>query len=180
MSLSEIKEMAMIAISMILLSSVIWFGVYLLGLRNDFANAYNDQNVTSRSLAEYSQFNIYDNADLTGVDVVSAIRDYYEDDTIRIGVKDETDTLVYEVDKKIAKDDPSKVDYDFLNTTFQVDTPYKAFIIYDDTYSHDLSRVHYDSVKKNIYFLDHTGNRIDPNNENVGSKVMGIIFIKQP
>ena len=137
---SEIRDTIMIAISAILLSALLGFISFLFSVRNDFAEVRNNEVRATEAMANYREFNKYNNTTLYGEDIVVAVRDYYED-TITIRVNNKSGT--YTVDKHLAKSNPSLVDITNLKTLFPTTQKYKAVLVYGQV---DFSKITIDYV----------------------------------
>ncbi|MNV34413.1 hypothetical protein D3C71_1258290 [compost metagenome] len=129
MPTDEIRNTTYIALGAILLASLLGFVAYLFTVRSDIANLRNTEVVNTATLKGYREFNKYSGKILFGEDVVSTIRDYYGSD-IRIRVNDSTSIGTFNVDKYIARSDPSKIDIANLQTWFPTQKKYKAVLVY--------------------------------------------------
>lgn len=175
---NEIRDTIWIGITFILLAALLTFITFLFQVRSDFAEAKNNETVNKTALQEYSEFNGYDNTEVQGVDIISAIREYYNSG-VRIGVKDPDGRLVYEVDETLAKADATLIDFDNLYNTFDVSKKYKAGIVYSTTYADLLDQVRYNDAKDKLYYFSTTEGQLDPNTQNDGTKVQAIVFFEE-
>lgn len=173
---NEIRDTVWLGISLILLAIILTFVVYLMGVRSDLADIKNAQATTDSELHEYAKYNQYNNVRVQGIDIASAVRDYYKEG-IRIGVKDANGLLMYEVDDQLAKANPSLVDFDFLTATFPVEQYYTAYVVHSVAYSKLLNQVKWDKTKNQMYYSGSEG-IVYAKDANDGGQVQAIIFFK--
>lgn len=90
----EIRETVNIALSAIILAGLLSFIAFALSLAYSISGTYNNEVYAEESLASYHAFSNFDGTQkLSGLDVISAIRDY-SDTSIEILVKNrDTDKL---------------------------------------------------------------------------------------
>lgn len=158
---AEIRETVMIAVGAIMLSSLLTFIVFLFGIREDLADVRNNQVYATNELEHLYQYNVFEEGELYGVDVVSTIRDYYDTGTI-IRVNSSTGSLIYQVDKQSAKNNPNLVKTDYLSTVSGL----------EETSLYDVVLVY-----ENIDMATVTKTYTKP--ENTGREVYGIVFFKR-
>lgn len=126
---SEIRDTAMIAVSAILLASLLGFISYLIGVRGDFSTARNNEVYAKETLDHYREFNKFSGTNtLYGGDVITAVRDYY-DSGIKIAVK-RGSTIVYEMDNIKARQNPNQVTNAYLTGLFPMTKQYDAVLVY--------------------------------------------------
>jgi hypothetical protein len=133
----EIKQTIMIAVSAILLSSLLGFVSFLMMVRSDFASVRNAEVSAVQTMGDFREFNKYNGATLYGEDVVAGIRDYYNS-SIKIRVK-KVDGTYYpsptgSMDKYMARQDIELVTLKHLQGEFMTDLmlkrKYKAILVY--------------------------------------------------
>lgn len=154
---SEIRETIMIAISAVLLASLLGFVSYLMILRSDIASVRNSEVYATDSMSNFREFNNYTGVTLYGEDVVAAVRDYYDSD-IKLAVKNPSGSIIYSIDKNKARQTPSLVDLTYLQGQFSTNNKYTAVLVYGQV---DLATV----------TLAHKSDGLDTN-------VSGIVFFQ--
>lgn len=160
---SEVKETIYIAVSAILLASLLTFISFLMTLRGEIAEVRNSEIYTYNTMSSLREFMKYNGQTLYGEDVVAAIRDYY-DSGIRIGVKNSSGALIYYMDLYEAKttEGQNKLKMDYLQTTFPTSREYRAVLVYGDTPLEDITLADASkSINNNIsgIVFFHTGYR---------------------
>lgn len=128
---SEIRDTVLIGVAALLLSSLLGFIAFLMGVSGEFSEVRNNEIYTTQAIAQEKEFNKFKTATLYGGDVIATIRDYYNSD-IAVAVKEGT-TTVYEVNKTLAQATPNIVQTDYLSTRFLMGTLYKPVIVYNGT-----------------------------------------------
>ena len=83
----EVKQTVYLAVTCCLLAVVLSFAATFISLRNDMAQVRNEQIVTTRSQRQSNEFSQYDGKEVTGAEVIQAIRDYYKSEDVCIYVK---------------------------------------------------------------------------------------------
>lgn len=158
---SEIRETVLIAVGAVLLASLLGFIMFLFGIRGDLSEVRNNQVYASNELEHLYKYNIFEEGELYGVDVISTIRDFYDSGTI-IRVNDSTGGKLYEVSKDIAKNDPTLVKTDYLTTVNGIEETalYDVVLVYENI---DMGTVTKTYEKP----------------ENTGREVYGIVFFKR-
>lgn len=92
---SEIRETLNIAVSAMILAVLLSFIVYMITLSRGISTAYNNEVYVAESLSSYHEFSHFDgNNKLSGLDVISAIRDY-ADSSVEILVRNRDGDRVY-------------------------------------------------------------------------------------
>lgn len=137
----EIRETVNLALSAIILAALLSFIAFALSLTYQISGTYNDEVYTSESLQSYYQFsNLDGNNKLTGIDVVSVIRDY-KDSEVMIQVRKLSGTETFtKVDNLLNK---SNVTIDSLECKYyaplnggagcdkgSIDFEYKSLLVY--------------------------------------------------
>ena len=91
----EIRDTINIAVSAIILAGLLSFIAFVLSLSYSLSGAHNDEVYAKDSLKSYHQYSNFDGSQkLTGLDVVSAIRDY-SDTHLDILVKNRNGNTLY-------------------------------------------------------------------------------------
>lgn len=124
---NEIRDTIVLGVSLFVLSIVLTFVSVIMSIKSDLASARNSTIESARHIAEYREFNKYNNTIVYGEDVVCAIRDFY-DKGIRIKVVSSNGD--YYVDKYVAREDAGLVDIDNIRLKFPVTKKYKAILVY--------------------------------------------------
>lgn len=83
----EIKQTVYLAVTCCLLAVILSFAATFISLRNDMAQVRNEQIITTRSQRQSNEFSQYDGKEVTGAEVIQAIRDYYKSEDVCIYVK---------------------------------------------------------------------------------------------
>lgn len=160
---SEIKETIFIAVSAVLLASLLGFVSYLMMLRSEFADARANEIRVAHDMTNYREFNTYNDRILFGEDLVAAIRDYYDTD-VKIAVKDLYGDIIYYMDKDVAKTPAGKaeVEIGYLQNQFPTNNKYEAVLVYGEvdletvTLDYDATSIN-NNVSAIVFF--HTGTR---------------------
>lgn len=146
------RDMMAFILNIILLSSLIFFCVFLLGVRSDIASVRNMEVMAKSSIADMYKYNLYQTDVLYGEDVVAAIRNLY-DQGVTIAVNDaavyETFACVdgsttvvngfYEVNERLARKCPPLIDTKKLIKMFSVNKEYTAVLTYGGVASKDVT-----------------------------------------
>lgn len=83
----EVKQTVYLAVTCCLLAVILSFAATFISLRNDMAQVRNEQIITTRSQRQSNEFSQYDGKEVTGAEVIQAIRDYYKSEDVCIYVK---------------------------------------------------------------------------------------------
>lgn len=149
---SEIKDTALIAVGLVLLASFLTFASFMIGVRSDLSAIQDDRLQSKAKLQSYYEFNRYNETEQYGVDVISTIREYYDTDT-KVGVKDASGNIVYEIDKVTAKNTPLLVDNVELSKKFASTDLYDVVLVYEDKPLSSITRAYKkpDNAPLNVY-----------------------------
>lgn len=176
MLIDEVKVFIMTGLSLLLLSATISFGIYLMTLRDDFAQINNSNLQTQLVIEQDNRYKTFNGVEVTGVDVISAIRDF--SDEVSIGVKDKNNTVTYYVDKSEIVKNPLIIDYEELNTKFIDNKNYEARLLKDDTYYNQMDKLGLDSNGK-LTITTSTGTIEADKQKDKGNEVTAIIFFEK-
>lgn len=135
----EIKEVIYIGIGLILTASVLLFMSYLIGIRNDFAQARNQQAQTKEYMREHREFNGYNglehsadcSKDITSWEVIAIIREYVGDDSIEIYVDRDKDGNELIMNSALVRNNPENYTYQALAKRFNQNNIYHPMLVYD-------------------------------------------------
>lgn len=127
---SEIKEVVYVAIGLMVASLVLGCVYMFTNLRDSMADTRNNEIINARSMANYREFNKYNDNLVHGEDVIEAIRNYYDTD-VRIYIDSVISTgNEYYVEKEMSNID-DLVDMEYLQRTFTPADTYQAYLIFD-------------------------------------------------
>lgn len=128
---SETKEMVYMSISLILTSIVLYYMAFLIDVRGDLGNVRQQEVTSADKLYEYRKYNKYDGTTLYGEDVVEAVRNNYENITIRVNDEFSTDTYT----KEFVKANPTLIDIASLQALYSTNKVYKSVLVYGNDIS---------------------------------------------
>lgn len=83
----EVKQVVYLSVTCVLLAMVLTFASSLMSVKNDMVDTRNVEINTGAQVREAKQFAKYNDANLTGIDVIEAISEYKTDDTVVVIVK---------------------------------------------------------------------------------------------
>lgn len=138
----EVKQTVYLAVTCCLLAVVLSFAAVFIGLRNDMAQVRNEQIITTRSQRQSNEFSQYDGKEVTGAEVIQAIRDYYKSEDVCIYVKKSGSYhfYSYKSDREgiyseafptlSAVDLDNKYKLDSLQDSFNASKKYTAYTLY--------------------------------------------------
>lgn len=133
----EIRDTVMIAVSMILLSILFGFIVYALNIRDDFAQARNNEIVTKDIINVVHKYGYLEGANLSAEDVIGLIRDNYDTDiTVRVNNVVYTRSQ-YLMNKEYVSLDKLKTIYPTYDNNGKK-IKYKSFLAYSTTHIMDM------------------------------------------
>lgn len=176
MMTDEVKVIVMAGFSLAILSAVITFGMYLVNLRTDFADTHNSINQTKLAIKEDNKYKEFNNTSVTGVDVISAVRDYYEEG-VSVGVRNKEGNLIYNLTVDTIKDTPDMVDYEKLTDIFASDMLFDAKLVKDDGIFKTLDKITLDEKGSMVY--EKNGIKVDPKTlKETSQEVSAVMFFQ--
>lgn len=142
----------MLAIGLMLTASLLAFCMFMFGIRADLATIQSDRLSAKERLQNHYEFNRYNEETQYGVDVISTIREYYDTNT-KVGVKDASGNIVYQVTKDTAKTNPLLVDNAELSQQFTSTDVYDVVLVYEDKPLSQITRAYTkpDNAPLNVY-----------------------------
>lgn len=146
---NEIKEVYVLAVNCIITALVLAIVAIGLNTRNSFASARNNQTAKEAAYSEYVKYGVYKEKDLIGDEVITLIREYYDQDGMTIYVDRDSDGNEFEISKEIARQHPDLVELDSLKNTIDSTSEYKSWLVYD-FYDIDDFVTLSDEAKRNI------------------------------
>lgn len=131
---SEIKETIAIAVSAIILASLLSFIAYSMQLGYAMSTTHNNDVYTKESLASFKEFSKFEGrTELNHTDIVAAIRDYYTTDTDILVMVNPSTSLLYTKESAILNS--NSVTYEtlqayYLNNGAQGMGNYDSYLVY--------------------------------------------------
>lgn len=116
----EVKETIYIAIGAIIAAAVLALLAFVIQLRGDFAETYNNQKLTQSATEDYMKFAGYQGEIIYGNELVALIREFWG-----------SDTIIY-IDEIVFKDKSGNVSSTYKGT-MRLDETYKGDTV-DETY----------------------------------------------
>lgn len=136
----EVKDTFSLAVNCIVAALIIAFMVMGVSLRNQMAQARNEQLAQQTRFKESVQYNGYDDALLTGDEIITMIREFYSHEGLEIYLdSDKAGNDLY-ITTQLSRQDPNLVKIETLRTRIdssktadnkKFNTLYKVYLVYD-------------------------------------------------
>lgn len=128
---NEIKEVYALALNCIIVAMVLALAMLGIHTRNEFAAARNNQTSRERAYQQYVNVEVYQDSILTGDEVISIIRDFYDEEGMEIYLDRDSAGDELNITKTLARQNPDLVDIEELRNKILPDFTYSVWLVYD-------------------------------------------------